>query len=200
MTDHYYSSRPEKRSSRRELRVSAAGVEQTYQVDHGVFSKGGLDEGSRLLIESFEAPEVEGAFLDAGCGWGPIGISIAQQYPERTVHMIDVNERSVMLASENTILNHCPNTEVRQQDLLEGEAPASYAAVMTNPPIRAGKQVVFRLYEQAWDVLKPGGTLTVVIQKKQGAPSTKKKLEELGFSVTVPAKEKGYFIFRAEKH
>ncbi|NJP35993.1 class I SAM-dependent methyltransferase [Alkalicoccus luteus] len=200
MADHYYSKKPSAASSPRELKESVLGTELSFTVDSGVFSKGGLDFGSRLLLESLEEAKAEGRLIDAGCGWGPIGIFAAVWYPARPVLMVDVNERSVELSRRNADRNGATRAEVRQQDLLEGLDDDSAAMIVSNPPVRAGKEVVFRLYEQAWRVLKQNGTLTIVIQKKQGAPSTKAKLEELGFTVETAAKKKGYFIFRAEKH
>jgi 16S rRNA (guanine1207-N2)-methyltransferase len=200
MSDHYYSKKPSAGSRRVRMEEEIRGVELVYTVDEGVFSKRGVDFGSRLLVENLQEPEVAGPFIDAGCGWGPIGLTAARLFPERTVHMVDVNERAVELSRENAEMNKIRNVKIYDQDLLAGEKEESFAAVISNPPIRAGKETVFRLYEQAWKVLKPEGELTVVIQKKQGAPSTKKKLEEIGFTVETKAKAKGYFIFCGKKH
>ncbi|SDN92357.1 class I SAM-dependent methyltransferase [Alkalicoccus daliensis] len=200
MSDHYYSKKPSSASRRETIHEEVRGIKLAYIVDTGVFSKRGLDFGSRLLLENFTEPEAPGIILDVGCGWGPLGLTIASLYPERMVHLVDVNERSIELTAENAKHNKIKNTEVYEQDLLDGQKPESLAAVVTNPPIRAGKATVFRLYEQAYEALKSGGELTVVIQKKQGAPSTLQKLEDLGFEVETKAKKKGYFIFGAKKY
>lgn len=199
MSEHYYSKKPAVESQRTTIHEEVRGVELAYIVDRGVFARNGLDFGSRLLLENFSAPDADGEMIDVGCGWGALGLTIASLYPERTVHMVDINERSVGLSKENAANNQIRNVNIYEQDLLEGQKPETFAAVITNPPIRAGKQTVFRLYEQAYDVLKQNGELTVVIQKKQGAPSTLQKLEDLGFEVETKAKKKGYFIFGAKK-
>ncbi|PRO64618.1 class I SAM-dependent methyltransferase [Alkalicoccus urumqiensis] len=199
MSEHYYSRRPGTESRKETIELDISGKSMPFWVDRGVFSRGGLDFGSRLLLESWEAPSVDGPVLDAGCGWGPLGLTIASWCPEREVVLVDINERSAELSRANAERQRLGNVTVRQQNLMEGEEPGTYAAVVTNPPIRAGKDVVFQLYEGAWEVLRPGGVLYVVIQKKQGAPSTKQKLQDLGFHVETKAKSKGYFIFAAEK-
>ncbi|WP_416148170.1 class I SAM-dependent methyltransferase [Salipaludibacillus sp. HK11] len=199
MSDHYYSEKPTTKSSQKKISENILNHSFTFQVDRGVFSREGLDYGTRLLIETFRSPEVEGKIADVGCGWGPIGISLAYNYSERHIVMVDINERSVFLSQQNAQLNKVSNVSISQNNLLNGFKEGSFAAILTNPPIRAGKDVVFAIYEQADRMLMNHGELWVVIQKKQGAASTKQKLEELGFELTVENKQKGYLIFRGKK-
>ena len=200
MSEHYYSKKPSADSRPEKITEAILGEEFRFTVDRGVFSRAGLDYGSRLLIETFESPEADGMFADAGCGWGPIGIALAKFHTDRKILMVDVNERAVELAKLNATVNKVSDrVEVFQNDLLTGQTDKGFAAILTNPPIRAGKEVVFQLYEQAFLSLVQGGELWVVIQKKQGAPSTQKKLEELGLKVEVSKKSRGYFILRGKK-
>lgn len=168
--------------------------------DQGVFSKREVDFGSRLLIETFEEPAVEGGFLDVGCGYGPIGLAIAKSFPNRTVEMVDINERAIELAKRNQQLNHIDNVVIYESDLFESVGDKMFAAILTNPPIRAGKKVVHSIFEQSASHLVPNGELWVVIQKKQGAPSTLEKLQSLFPEVEVVAKKKGYYIIKAKKY
>lgn len=140
-----------------------------------------------------------GEFLDVGCGYGPIGITLAKQFPERSIVMVDVNERAIHLAQENIELNDLENAKVRFSDGLSTVKDEQFASVVTNPPFRAGKKVVHQIMEESFDVLKPGGELWVVVQKKQGAPSLKNKLESLFSQVETVNKDKGYYILRAKK-
>lgn len=199
MSDHYFSEKPTIKSNQRQIVEKILNHSFDFRVDHGVFSKGGLDFGTKLLIETFREPEVEGQIADVGCGWGPIGITLAKNFSTRHVQMVDINERSVSLSKENAQLNDVANVTISQNNLLEGFDESEFASVVTNPPIRAGKDVVFAIYEQAKRVLNSGGDIWVVIQKKQGAASTKSKLEELGFEVTTENKQKGYHIFRGKR-
>lgn len=198
MGDHYYSEKPTTESKPSKITETILGKTFHFNVDRGVFSKSSLDFGSRLLIEAFQAPTIDGKIADVGCGWGPIGIVLASDNPDREWTMVDINERAVQLAQLNARENGVKNVRVFQNDLLHGLEKERFAAVVVNPPIRAGKKVIFHLYEQVKNVLIPGGELWIVIQKKQGAPSTKNKLEELGFEVEVKKKSKGYFVFKGK--
>lgn len=199
MTDHYYSRRPETESEPKYWNAALRGYDFHFKTDRGVFSKGEVDFGSRLLIDSFSMPDTDGPVLDIGCGYGPIGLSIAKEYPGRKVHMIDVNERALGLAKENAQRNDIENAEIYESPGFQNIQETNFAAILTNPPIRAGKQVVFAIFEGSFSHLAQGGELWVVIQKKQGAPSAKVKLEELFGTVDVVNKKKGYFIFKAIK-
>ncbi|UCZ53360.1 methyltransferase [Bacillus shivajii] len=200
MSNHYYSEKPEVESQRKKITETINEVTFQYIVDRGIFSKKGIDFGSKLLIETFEETlDVAGPIADVGCGWGPIGIAIAKRYENRKVHMFDINERAISLSIENAKVNGVGNVVVEQNNLLENQPDEFYSAIVSNPPIRAGKEVIFKLYEQAVEALKLNGELWLVIQKKQGAPSTMKKLEELGLDVEIVNKSKGFFIIRGKK-
>ncbi|MDP4162347.1 MAG: class I SAM-dependent methyltransferase [Bacillota bacterium] len=199
MADHYYSKTPKVESNPKYWEYSLKNHNLRFKTDNGVFSKKEVDFGSRLLIETFEFPETAGMILDVGCGYGPIGLSLAKSDETRTVHMIDVNERALELARENAQLNGISNTVIYESDRLEGVAEKNFAAILTNPPIRAGKSTVHDIFVQSYHHLLPGGELWVVIQKKQGAPSAVEKIAELFSDVEIVEKKKGYFIIKAKK-
>ncbi|AZB41245.1 class I SAM-dependent methyltransferase [Bacillus sp. FJAT-42376] len=199
MSDHYYSENPTVQSNKKSWSFDLAGHSFTFRSDSGVFSKNEVDFGSRVLIESFEMPEVPGNILDMGCGYGPIGLSLAKKWPERNVDMADINSRAVELAKENAEFNGIQNAAIFQSDLFSKVADKAYAAILTNPPIRAGKKVVHEILEKSFEHLCSGGELWAVIQKKQGAPSAVAKLEEHFDEVDVVQKKKGYYIIRAKK-
>lgn len=198
MSGHYYSEKPEVESNQKDWSALLRDEKMNFYSDRGVFSKKEVDFGSQLLIETFNLPKQAGAILDVGCGYGPIGLSVARLDPERTVHMVDVNERALELSEKNAMRNKITNVKIYKSNGLE-DVEETFAAVLTNPPIRAGKQVVHMIFEQAFEKLAGGGELWVVIQKKQGAPSAIEKLESLFDSVEVVEKKKGYFILLAKK-
>ena len=200
MSEHYYSNKPQTESKPRQWKFPLLGHTFTFETDAGVFSKSEVDFGSRVLIDAFEIPKVEGVVLDVGCGYGPIGLSIAKVNPEREVLMMDINTRAIGLSQKNAQLNGVQNVRVFESDGLSAvEAGTQAAAILTNPPIRAGKETIFRFYDQAYELLVENGELWVVIQKKQGAPSTMSHLEEMFSEVDVVEKKKGYWIIRAKK-
>lgn len=166
--------------------------------DRGVFSKSGLDYGTRFLLETLSLESHTVNILDMGCGYGPIGLYLAKTYPFVSVDMADVNIRALDLASQNIKANQIENAHVFESDLFSS-IQAQYDMIITNPPIRAGKQVIFKLYEEAYHHLKDDGSLAVVIQKKQGAPSTYEKLMTLYNQVEILKKSKGYWVILAKK-
>jgi 16S rRNA (guanine1207-N2)-methyltransferase len=199
MTEHYYSKEQQVESTPRYIDFSLRNHSIKFKTDNGVFSKSEVDFGSRLLVETFDFPEITGDILDVGCGYGPIGLSLAKDDLDRTVHMVDVNERALSLAKENAGLNKIDNVEIYESDCLNSVAKKDFSAILTNPPIRAGKKVVHTILEQSFEHLQSGGQLWVVIQKKQGAPSALDLLEGIFSEVEVVEKKKGYFIIRATK-
>ncbi len=199
VSEHYYSAAPTSERNPQTWTFTLRGHEFRFTTDSGVFSKRGVDFGTQLLIETFEEPEVAGDLLDVGCGYGPIGLALARSFPNRHVHMIDINERALELARENKQANGIDNAVIYKSDLFSEVGERRFAAVVTNPPIRAGKRVVHAIFEQSRDHLLDGGELWVVIQKKQGAPSALEKLKELFPFVEVASKKKGYYIIKAKK-
>lgn len=199
MSEHYYSRTQKVESDPRYWDFTLRDFRFRFKTDNGVFSKREVDFGSRLLIEAFKLPEAPGQLLDVGCGYGPIGLSVAKLDPHRIVHMIDVNERALLLAKENAVLNQITNVKIYESDGLSNVTEAGFAAILTNPPIRAGKKVVYSIFEQSYEHLQDGGELWIVIQKKQGAPSAIEKLTEIFTDVETVDKEKGYFIIKAVK-
>lgn len=199
MAEHYYSKKPQTESKPMSWSYTLRGYKFNFVTDSGVFSKSEVDFGSRVLIDTFKAPAIAGDVLDVGCGYGPIGLSIAKTEADRTVHMVDINERAVQLSQKNAESNGVQNVRIYESDGLTGVTENDFAAILTNPPIRAGKETIFRFYQDAYKKLRVGGELWVVIQKKQGAPSTFDKLEEIFSQVEVVDKVKGYWIIKSNK-
>ena len=193
---HYYTNNVNAHSDERSFDYKLRGYNFKFTTDVGVFSKKEVDFGSRLLIESFIIPEIDGNILDVGCGYGPIGLSLAKSYENRDIHMIDVNQRAIELTKKNAKNNQIHNVTVYESFCYDG-VEGKFAVIVSNPPIRAGKKVVHGILEQATKHLVDKGELWIVIQKKQGAPSAKKKMEEVYGNCEVVAKDKGYFILKS---
>lgn len=170
-----------------------------FTSDAGVFSKKEVDFGSQLLLETFRFPRIDGDILDVGCGYGPIGLTLAKENPNCNLTLVDVNERALELTELNAKLNQVKNVTIKKSNLLSAIEGKKFASILSNPPIRAGKKVVHQLFEEAYSHLIDDGELWIVIQKKQGAPSAIEKLESLFSDVVVEKKSKGYFIISAKR-
>lgn len=198
MTEHYYTNNPQVTSKEEKIQVSLRGSKLTFSTDRGVFSKAGIDFGSQLLVESVEVAK-DAKILDVGCGYGTIGLALAKESNERQVTLIDVNQRALSLVEKNAQTNGIKNIRIVESDLFKSIEEKDYDLIISNPPIRAGKDIVHQLLEESYQHLKVGGQLWIVIQRKQGSPSAFKKLEERFEKVNEVTKKKGYRIFRAEK-
>ncbi|WP_436854871.1 class I SAM-dependent methyltransferase [Staphylococcus caeli] len=199
---HYYDENPDVESNETLFTYSYDNQNIELVTDAGVFSKGKIDFGSDLLVRTFlkaYPPGPTKRIIDVGCGYGPIGLMIAKTSPHHAITMIDVNHRALSLARKNIKRNRIDNVEVKESDGLSNVEDNAYDFVLTNPPIRAGKQVVHRILEEAFDKLTHDGELFVVIQKKQGMPSAKSKMQEIFNNVEVLEKSKGYYILRSVK-
>ena len=164
-----------------------------FYTDVGVFSKKGLDFGTRTLLESLEIEKIHGKVLDFGCGYGPIGIYVAHK-TDAEVHMIDVNRRSLELARKNVSTNHV-NVQIYESNLYTN-IKDTFDYIISNPPIRVGKKILYQILEEAKEHLKPNGQLWIVIHKDQGAKTTMEFLSQF-YSVEVKNKNKGFYIICA---
>ena len=191
----YYAENPDAAHDIHELRVDLLGEKMTFLTDAGVFSKKMVDFGSQLLLKCLEVNQGE-TVLDVGCGYGPLGLSLAKAYGVQAT-MVDINNRALDLARQNAERNKVEAT-IFQSNIYE-QVKGKFDHVISNPPIRAGKQVVHEIIEKSMDFLEDGGDLTIVIQKKQGAPSAKSKMEDVFGNCEVVKKDKGYYILRSVK-
>lgn len=201
MTDNsfYYSKNPDVESKPITWDFSLLGNNLTFTSDNGVFSKHTVDYGSRVLVKNINYGIIpDGKLLDMGTGYGPIGISIAKAFPECQIDMVDVNELALELAKKNAADNQVKNVHIFESNIYEAISE-KYAAIFTNPPVRAGKKVVDEMISGAVDHLIDDGTLTVVLQKKQGAPSAKKLMADLFGNCKILKRDKGYYILQSVK-
>jgi len=175
---------------------SVLGKNFIFYTDNGVFSKDGLDFGSRLLLESIPLEEVGGKVLDMGCGYGVIGIVI-NKVISSYVDMVDVNLRAMHLAKINIKENNCSNINVFESNTYSN-VNTKYTSIITNPPIRAGKNVVYDIVMKAINYLNDDGKLFLVIRKEQGAKSLIRDLHNI-YIVKILNKKKGFYIIECLK-
>jgi len=195
---HYYINDNKLDHKIKKYEVEVNGIILNMYTDLGVFSKDYLDYGTRVLLETIKLDNKQETVIDMGCGYGPIGIYIAKVYPEKHVYLFDINERAVEMALKNQEENAVNNTKISVSNLFD-QVNVKADVILTNPPIRAGKQTVFKLYEEAYLNLNDGGILYVVIQKKQGVPSSVNYLSITFGNCEVIEKKKGYWILSARK-
>ncbi len=199
MADHYYSTRPLSEHDFKEIEVELLGIRLHFDTDAGVFSKKRIDPGTELLIKSLPLSTDLHSIFDLGCGYGPIGLTIAKLLPGATVYMSDINERAVELAKKNAAKNGINNVEIKAGEGFLPFINQSFDLIATNPPIRAGKKNIYALVEDAWKALRPGGRLILVILTRQGAKSMEQKMAAVFGNITEIKKGGGYRAISSQK-
>lgn len=174
--DHYFSAEPASADERRTINVPLAGVTRAVQVAPGIFSPDRIDQGTSVLLQHAPQPPAEGTFLDLGCGWGPIALSLALHSPNATVYAVDVNERAMDLARTNAASWGLKGVHVSAAQ--EVPADARFDLIWSNPPIRVGKAVLHDLMRTWLPRLTDGGAAYLVVQKNLGSDSLQKWITE----------------------
>ncbi len=195
---HYYDFDPSLQSKPKQINAYIGNEKLSFLTDIGVFSKNEIDFGSYLLIlELLKQPSVE-TLLDVGCGYGVIGLTLSYFKKCQQVDLIDVNPRAIELTLKNAKNFHLSNAEVYLSDGFTN-VKKIFDTIVMNPPIRAGKKVIYSMFLDAFYHLKHQGELWIVIKKDLGALSAQKKLLEIFKQVRVVLKHKGYWILQATK-
>ena len=166
-----------------------------FNTDNGVFSKEKLDFGTRLLLENLPLQEINGEVLDLGCGYGVVSI-ILSKLTNGNFDAVDVNRRALHLSEMNMKLNHASGINFFESycyDAIDKEKKYDY--IITNPPIRAGKEVVYNMLRGAKEHLKDDGKLYFVMRKDHGAKTAMRDISDI-YNVEVVAKDKGFFIIK----
>ena len=195
MAKMYFAENPDAEHDIHKLKVQLLGQNMTFLTDAGVFSKKMIDYGSQALLKCLDFHKQE-SVLDVGCGYGTLGLTLVKA-KEVEATLVDINQRALDLARQNAERNQVLAT-IFQSNLYQN-VEGRFHHIISNPPIRAGKQVVHKVIAGSYAHLLDGGDLTIVIQKKQGAPSAKAKMEDVFGNCEILKKDKGYYILRSRK-
>jgi 16S rRNA (guanine1207-N2)-methyltransferase len=203
--EHYFTAQPASDGELRTVPVRLAGQDVEVTTARGIFSPDGIDKGTRVLLEEVPAPPAAGTFLDLGCGWGPIALTMALESPAATVHAVDVNERALDLCRRNARALGCTGVRATPPDAVPTDA--TFDLIWSNPPIRVGKAVLHDLLTTWLPRLAPGGASAayLVVQKNLGADSLSAWLQQtlpglMGpVAVTREATSKGFRVLRVAR-
>ena len=194
---HYFTDNNNLKSNRKDISFRFSGIDFTFTTDIGVFSKTEVDFGTWVLLDTLKDRNLNGKVFDLGCGYGVVGVVINKLFNNTDVLSVDVNSRAVELARVNYLNNHVKGN-CMVSNIYEN-VNDTFSYIITNPPIRAGKAVIYEMFEKAYDHLDKDGELWVVIRKQQGANSAVKKITEVFANCDIVRKEKGYYILKAIK-
>ncbi len=186
---HYFINE-ELEHDKKIIKVKIKNKDFDFYTDNGVFSKKGMDFGTRTLLENLDYENMHGKILDFGCGYGAIGI-VVSKITNLEVDMLDINKRSINLARENSKLNHV-KTNIFESNIYEN-VKNKYDYIISNPPIRVGNEILYKILFEAQEYLNENGQLWIVVNKDQGAKSLIKKLEKY-YNVNIINRNKGFFV------
>lgn len=194
---HYFSDNSDLKENRKEHIFSFYGNNFTFITDNGVFSKKEVDVGTIILLQAILEETIQGQILDLGCGYGVISIVLKKLLDKTKLTAVDINSRAIELTNLNSKINDV-EIETCVSDGYE-RINKSFDVVVTNPPIRTGKKVIYKLFEDTYSHLLPNGVFYLVIRRKQGAESALGKLNELFGNCEVIKRSKGYWVLKAKK-
>lgn len=194
--EHYFTNNSNLKSKPKLISFEFNGKKFNFKTDIGVFCNDYLDEGSYALMKVLIKQNIQGRNLDVGCGYGPIGGSLAYFYPDSQFILIDINIRACALARENVQALNLTNVEVIESDIYQN-VEGTFDNIFINPPIRAGKKVIYKMFEEAKGLLNKKGSLFFVIRKSHGAESASKFVNSVFGNCTLLKREKGYYIYQA---
>ncbi len=196
--EHYFTTQPASAAHRRTVEVELAGRPLTVVTAGGVFSPDRVDTGTQVLLREAPPPPAEGTFLDLGCGWGPIALSLGLLAPSATVYAVDVNERALELVRANADTAGLQNVRAGRPD--EVPPDLRFDLIWSNPPIRVGKEALHDLLGTWLPRLTDGGEAYLVVQKNLGADSLQRWLREsLGLPCDRVAVSKGFRVLRVSR-
>jgi len=196
--DHYFTAAPASADERRRLRVRLAGREVEVDVAPGIFSPGGLDKGTVVLLDEAPAPPPTGTFLDLGCGWGPVALTLALRSPGATVWALDVNERALDLTRRNAEALGLQGVRATTADGIPGDL--RFDLIWSNPPIRVGKAVLHDLLRTWLPRLTSGGVAQLVVQRNLGSDSLQRWIRtELEMPCTRLTSSKGFRVLEVRQ-
>lgn len=199
---HYFSENPKIKSEKKIIKYTIENKNFEFITDNGVFSKTKVDFGTDLMLRIFlkENTNKNKKFkmLDIGCGYGVVSVVMKTFYKNLDLTLSDVNERALELSKENLYENKITEFDAIKSSVFDN-INKNFDVILSNPPIRAGKSVIFEIYEKSYEHLEENGEFYCVIQTKHGAKSTQKKLEEVFGNCETLTIDGGYRIFRAKK-
>lgn len=194
----YFDNNENLISKKREISVLLNDTKYTFISDNGVFSKGEVDYGSIALLKILLKQNFTGNILDIGCGYGTIGLILAKNFPECNFLLSDVNIRACTLARENKKSFGVKNVEIIESDIFQN-IDKNFDYIVTNPPIRAGKKVIYSIFEQSYHHLNQNGSLFIVIRRSHGAESAQKFIHSVFGNCELLKKDKGFYVYCATK-
>ncbi|MCZ0857001.1 methyltransferase [Actinomyces israelii] len=199
MSEHYFTPSPTAAARERTRSFVIRGHEHMVTTASGVFCPDRLDRGTRVLLDHVPDPPATGAFLDLGCGWGPIALALADAAPHARVLATDVNERALELTARNAAAAGHAGVRVLEASALRAQLERDATRldlIWSNPPVRIGKRALHALLASWLELLAPDGEAWLVVAKNLGADSLAASLAGEAYETVRTASSKGFRVLR----
>ncbi|MGB4614150.1 MAG: methyltransferase [Erysipelotrichaceae bacterium] len=194
---HYFSDNKDLPHNYRTINFDFNGINFKFNTDSGVFSNTEVDFGTYVLLDFVKDQDIKGKVLDLGCGYGVISIVLSKFFDIET-YGVDINSRAINLAKKNAKLNNV-NVDYLISDCFS-DIDYMFDEILVNPPIRAGKKVIYKMFNDSYNHLNTNGNLWVVIRKQQGASSAVNEIKSKFNNCDIVKKKKGFWILKATKY
>ncbi len=196
---HYFENDKTLKSSPKLIEYEIFNRQFKLKTDLGVFSKNSIDEGTYSFLKVLIPLHLSGRILDVGCGYGALGLTLASFDDKSNYVLVDINERAVALTKENILNLDLKNVTCLQSDIYQN-VEGYFDSIVINPPIRAGKKIIYQMFREAYDYLIDGGSLFIVIRKNHGAFSARDYITQVFGNCYLLKRDKGYYIYQANKN
>lgn len=197
--NHYFIDKVHKDTDYFEFHDSVLGLELCFRSCDSIFSKDRIDDGTRALINAIDRKvTLSGYGLDLGCGLGVIGISLIKRFGVK-MELVDINDTAVRLAKENLMKNNVQHNAIAYHSDGFSDVQSTFDFIVTNPPIKTGKKLLFQMMTDSIEHLHENGTLVLVIRKDHGMESLKKHIMSIYNNCEIISRDKGYYILKAIK-
>lgn len=197
MTEHYFTKQPQSKIKKKTITATIKGIQIKLTTATGIFSKQKIDLGTKILIENLQIKD-NTKILDLGCGYGIVGIALAKLHPSTTILMTDINERATKIAKENSTQNNI-TADIRTGDGYETVANETFDYILLNPPQTAGRELCFKLIEQAPLHLNKEGVFYIVARHNKGGKVLEHKMKDVFENVETVARESGFRVYKSVK-
>ena len=194
--NHYFINDPNDKNEYRNISFIFNGKEISLVTDRNTFSNRRLDPGTLVLMKVLASNDLKGSFLDLGCGYGPIGLTLKMFYPNLMVTLSDINSRCIDCTNINKDKYNLDCETIVSDSFTNIDK--TFDTISLNSPISCGKEIIYKMYQGAKEHLNDGGCFYIVIRKDKGALSHMKYLSSLFQNVSVIYKEKGYYVILAK--
>ena len=196
---HYFIEKEHNKSDYFDFTDEILGFNINFKSVDNVFSKNKIDDGTRVLLNAVaKQMQLSGDVLDFGCGLGTISITLKKLYPNINMHACDINSVAVELTKQNAKQNKIELKSIVKSNIYDN-IDKNFDFIVTNPPIKVGKKILFEIIKQSFEHLNIGGKIVLVIRKLHGQESLKTYMNSLFNNVEILKRDKGYYIMASEK-